>query len=79
MFWVAYARATVSASKHVEGVTVVSRWDNVEPSPLANHGGRHMNDDRTDKIVAAILAAAKTTGKALPSVKFVDAYKEMLP
>lgn len=38
-----------------------------------------MNDDRTDKIVAAILAAAKTTGKALPTVKFVDAYKEMLP
>jgi hypothetical protein len=44
-----------------------------------------MNDDRTDKIVAAILAAARTTsaagaaGKALPSVKFVDAYKEMLP
>jgi hypothetical protein len=35
--------------------------------------------DNTDKIVPAILAAAKTTGKMLPSDKFVDAYKEMLP
>jgi hypothetical protein len=62
----------------VEGVTVISRWDNVEPSSPANHEGRHMND--TDKIVAAILAAAKCIGSTENTVDNLMAqYAQILP
>jgi len=51
------------ASGGVEGVTVLSRWDNVEPSSPTTTETYTM--DSTDKIVAAILAGSMNTGKAL--------------
>ena len=38
-----------------------------------------MNDDRTDKFVAAILAGAMNTGKALSCDHYMTAYKQLLP